>query len=63
MSSAKPLIFISYAHLDEPEKPRGEEVAWLTFVMKFLHTAVKSGVTLGLRRAQWTDVTFCWHRQ
>ena len=43
MSSAKPLIFISYAHLDEPEKPRGEEVAWLTFVMKFLRPAVKSG--------------------
>ena len=43
MSSSKPLIFISYAHLDEPEKPRGEEVAWLTFVMKFLQPAVKSG--------------------
>ncbi|RBP15757.1 TIR domain-containing protein [Roseiarcus fermentans] len=43
MSSAKPLIFISYAHLDEPEKPRGEEVQWLSFVMKFLRPAVKSG--------------------
>ena len=43
MSSAKPLIFISYAHLDEPEKPCGAEVAWLTFVMKFLRPAVKSG--------------------
>ena len=43
MSSAKPLIFISDAHLDEPEKPRGEEVAWLTFVMKFLRPAAKSG--------------------
>ncbi len=43
MSSAKPIIFISYAHADEPEKPRGEEVAWLTFVMKFLRPAVKSG--------------------
>jgi hypothetical protein len=42
MPLAKPLIFISYAHLDEPEKPRGEEVAWLTFVMKFLSPAVKS---------------------
>src|SRR5271166_6620554 len=41
--SAKPLIFISYAHLDEPEKPRGEEIQWLTFVMKFLRPAVKSG--------------------
>ena len=33
--SAKPIIFLSYADLDEPEKPRGEEVQWLTFVMKF----------------------------
>jgi TIR domain len=43
MSSAKPIIFISYAHADEPEKPRGEEVQWLTFVMRFLRPAVKSG--------------------
>jgi len=50
MSSAKPLIFISYAHLDEPEKPRGEEVRWLTFVMKFLRPAVKSGIF-----DQWVD--------
>ncbi len=42
MSSAKPLIFISYAHADEPEKPRGEEVQWRSFVMKFLAPAVKS---------------------
>ena len=42
MSSAKPLIFISYAHVDEPEKPRGEEIQWLSFVMKFLRPAVKS---------------------
>ena len=42
-NSAKPIIFLSYAHLDEPEKPRGEEIQWLTFVMKFLRPAVKSG--------------------
>jgi hypothetical protein len=41
--SAKPIILLSYAHLDEPEKPRGEEIQWLTFVMKFLRPAVKSG--------------------
>ena len=41
--SAKPIIFLSYAHLDEPEKPRGEEIQWLTFVMRFLRPAVKSG--------------------
>ena len=41
--SAKPLIFISYAYADEPEKPRGEEIQWLSFVMKFLRPAVKNG--------------------
>jgi hypothetical protein len=43
MSSAKPLVFISYAHLDEPESPAPGEVRWLSFVMKFLRPAVKSG--------------------
>ena len=41
--STKPTIFISYAHADEPEKPRGEEIQWLSFVMEFLRPAVKSG--------------------
>jgi len=41
--STKPIIFISYAHLDEPEKPSGEEIQWLTFVMKYLRPAVKRG--------------------
>ena len=41
--STKPIIFISYAHADEPEKPRGEEIQWLSFVMKILRPAVKSG--------------------
>src|SRR5271166_2411060 len=48
--SAKPLIFISYAHADEPEKPRGEEIQWLGFVMKFLRPAVKNGIF-----AMWVD--------
>ena len=26
----KPIIFISYAHADEPEKPVEGEVKWLT---------------------------------
>jgi hypothetical protein len=43
MSSTKPIIFISYAHADEPEQPRGEEIAWLSFVMRLLRPAVKSG--------------------
>ena len=37
----KPVIFISYAHLDEPEKPREGEVQWLSFVHSFLRVAVK----------------------
>ena len=41
--TGKPLIFISYAHADEPERPRGEEVQWLSFVMRFLRPAIKSG--------------------
>jgi hypothetical protein len=41
--SPKPIIFVSYAHDDEPEKPRGEEIQWLSFVMKFLRPAVKFG--------------------
>ena len=41
--AGKPLIFISYAQADELEKPRGEDIQWLTFVMKFLRPAVKSG--------------------
>jgi hypothetical protein len=40
MSSAKPLIFLGYAHLDEPPPPR---IQWLTFVMKYLRPAVKHG--------------------
>ena len=43
MTTAKPFIFVSYAHADEPEKPRGEEIQWLSFVMRFLRPAVKSG--------------------
>jgi hypothetical protein len=33
-SSNKPLVFISYAHLGEPNPP--EEPRWLSFVMEFL---------------------------
>jgi hypothetical protein len=39
MSSAKPLVFISYAHLDEPDPPG--EPRWLSFVMEFLRPGVK----------------------
>jgi tetratricopeptide (TPR) repeat protein len=39
----KPVIFISYAHLDEPEKPRDSEERWLSFVMGFLRPAETQG--------------------
>jgi TIR domain len=42
--SAKPVIFISYAHADEPEKPAEGEVQWLTFVCRYLRPAVKDGI-------------------
>jgi tetratricopeptide (TPR) repeat protein len=49
-SSNKPLVFISYAHLDEPENPAPGEVRWLTFVMGFLRPGVK-----GRRYEVWMD--------
>ena len=39
----KPVIFISYAHLDEPEKPREGEEKWLSFVTGHLRPAEKHG--------------------
>jgi hypothetical protein len=42
--STKPLVFISYAHLDEPdppEQPAEGKICWLSFVMKFLRPGVK----------------------
>jgi hypothetical protein len=42
--TAKPVIFISYAHADEPENPGDGEVKWLSFVRRFLQPAVKGGI-------------------
>jgi hypothetical protein len=42
--SPKPVIFISYAHADEPERPAEGEVKWLSFVRQYLQPAVKEGV-------------------
>jgi hypothetical protein len=42
--TAKPVIFISYSHLDDPEKPGEGEVRWLSFVQKFLRPLEKQGV-------------------
>jgi hypothetical protein len=39
----KPVIFISYAHADEPENPREGEEKWLSFVKGHLLPAVKHG--------------------
>jgi hypothetical protein len=48
--STKPLVFISYAHLDEPENPAPGEVRWLSFVMDFLRPGEK-----GRRYTVWID--------
>jgi tetratricopeptide (TPR) repeat protein len=42
--STKPVIFISYAHADEPEEPAEGEVRWLTFVRRYLQPALKGGI-------------------
>ena len=51
--SIKPLVFISYAHLDEPDPPEDAaagKIRWLTFVMKFLRPGVK-----GRKYEVWMD--------
>jgi hypothetical protein len=42
--STKPILFISYAHADEPDKPVEGEVQWLSFVRRYLQPAVKDGI-------------------
>jgi hypothetical protein len=42
--TAKPVIFISYSHRDEPEHPREGEVQWLSFVRTYLQPAIKDGI-------------------
>jgi len=37
----KPLIVISYAHADEPERPAEGKVKWLSFVTGYLRPAVQ----------------------
>src|SRR5271163_3585481 len=43
MPTGRPIIFISYAHNDEPDRPGEGEVKWLTFVRTYLEPAVKHG--------------------
>jgi hypothetical protein len=42
--TAKPVIFISYSHKDEPEQESDGKVQWLSFVRTFLQPAVKHGI-------------------
>jgi|SRR5208337_911579 len=46
----RPIIFISYAHADEPEKPADGEIKWLSFVTGYLRPAEKEGAV-----EVWTD--------
>jgi TIR domain len=48
--SAKPVIFISYSHRDEPDKSPGGETWWLTYVQSHLQPAVKGDIF-----ELWTD--------
>ena len=42
--SDKPVVFISYSHLDEPVRPGPDEVRWLTYVQSFLQPAMKHAI-------------------
>jgi tetratricopeptide (TPR) repeat protein len=42
--TARPVIFISYCHLDEPKNPGPKDERWLTFVQSHLQPAVKHGI-------------------
>ncbi len=48
--SPTPLVFISYAQADEPEKPSDGDTQWLSFLTSFLRVAEKRGVV-----EIWTD--------
>ena len=49
-SRTMPVIFISYAHADEPERPAEGEVQWLSFVEDYLRPAETQGAV-----EIWTD--------
>jgi hypothetical protein len=48
--SAKPVIFISYSHKDEPDRSPGAETWWLTYVQSHLEPVVKGDIF-----DLWTD--------
>lgn len=41
---ARPVIFISYSHKDEPEHPREGQIQWLSFVRTYLQPAIKHDI-------------------
>jgi hypothetical protein len=43
MRTGKPIVFVSYAHKDEPEKPGPEGFAWLSFVLEYLNVGKRAG--------------------
>jgi hypothetical protein len=43
IQSVKPIVFVSYAHTDEPDRPAEGETKWLSFVMSYLKPAIKRG--------------------
>ena len=43
-ASTKPVIFISYAHADEPDKPAEGEVRWLSFVRRYFKSGEKANL-------------------
>jgi hypothetical protein len=47
-----PIVFISYAHKDDPFKPATGEVAWLEYVLEFLRPGELAG-----RYSLWVDLT------
>ncbi len=44
MSEKKPVIFISYARKDEPDKPKRGEVQWRSYVQSYLAPASLNGI-------------------
>jgi hypothetical protein len=50
--SPKPIVFISYAHADEPHKPAEGDTKWLSFVTGFLRVPENRGIL-----EVWTDRT------
>jgi hypothetical protein len=43
MPTGKLIVFVSYAHRDEPEKPGPEGFAWLSFVLEYLSVGKRAG--------------------